>query len=580
MQPKHRTKRLERPGVAALRGFTIAVITVVCILALRRPATATETYRLSADRVALYTNSFVLEATGNVQLDLGSGRAIKADFFFMNLRGNRFIVAGNVRFQGPNVDQTFAALSADLVAKRAYAIVANDDLERWSFDDNDFAHPQRDAHPPSDAFELPVITDPATKLGRKVVIGARDYVRYGRCVTQFIGGAGLYIPVPDCYVNVSDDPDLAQSALSGSNLGGEISLTGSANAISGIYINYDRTNGLYAALQQNISSPKAWAVFAVTASGHPGLSFIGAATPSDSFGVRVSTDVQSLAPAPGSALSGFRYSDVRLAQTLPFGYAELFATSAADNGTGPGFLSAQPTSAQFDLVSPNVPLGSTAFGTMRIGYGVLHDPSGLQQLGPTNYSTLGFGYADAGLSAPAIPIGGADTHRRIDLGLLASQSLQRFSIAHETAITTAGLSLTKPLGITDTSFGYTVANVADRYADQQLAYPVAVTGFGGLATFRTLAIGATVDTSPKLTTSLTLRLHDDFPKPAQGLFPVVDAAPLGQNSYPYQLGEPPADVTLTFRIRINPQLTLDVTDTQFIDAHGWPTNNFQFLLRP
>jgi hypothetical protein len=563
-----------------VRGFTASVITLVCMLALRCPATATETYRLSADRVALYTNSSVLEATGNVQLDLGGGRHIKADFFFMNIRGNRFIVAGNVRFQQPNIDQTFAALSADLVAKRAYAIVANDELERWSFDDNDFANPRRDAHPPSDAFDLPLITDPATKLGHKVVIGARDYVRYGSCVTQFIGGAGLYVPLPDCYLNVSDDPDLVQSALSGSNLGGEINLTGSANAISGIFLNYDRTNGFYAALQQNISSPKAWAALAVTASGHPGLSIIGAATPSNSFGARVSSLFQSVAPTPGSELTGFRYSDVRLAQALPFGYAELFATAAADSGTGPQFLASRPSSTQFDLASPNVPLGKAAFGTMRVGYGVQHDPFGLQQLGPNNYTTLGFGYVDAALSAPAIPIGGADPRRRFDLGLLASESMQRFSIAHETAITTTGLSLAKPLGATGVSFSYNVANVADRYADQQLAYPVAIAGFNGLATFRTLAIGATVDASPHLTTSLTLRAHEDFPKPGQGLFPVVNTAPLGQNPYPYQLGEPPADVTLTFRVRINPQLTLDITDTQFIDAHGWPTNNFQFLLRP
>jgi hypothetical protein len=563
-----------------LRGLTVAAITLVCVVALRGPAAATETYRLSADRTAFYTNRFILQAVGNVQLDLGSGRHISADFFSMDIHGNRFIVAGNVQLHEPNVDEAFVALSADLVARRAYAIAVNDTLERWSFSENDFAHPQRDAQVPSDAFDLPLISEPATKLGHKVTIGTRNYVRYGSCVTQFIGGAGLYIPVPDCYVNVGDDPDLAQSALAGSNLGGEISLTGSANAASGVFINYDRVNGLYAALQQNVSSPKAWAVLGVTASGHPGLSIVAAATPSDSFGMRVSTDLQSLAATPTNAITSFRYSDLRLAQALPFGYAELFASSGTESGSGTTFRPTRPLSAQLDLASPNVPIGKAVFGTMRLGYGEQHDPFGLQQLGPTNYTTLGFAYLNAAISAPAIEIGGSDPRRHFDLGVLTSWTIQRFSIPHETTSVTTAISLSKDVGTTNLSLGYTLSNVADRYADQQLAYPIMAGGFNGLATFRTLAFGAAFEASPQFTASLIVRAHDDFPKPAQNVFPVVEAAPLGQNPYPYQLGRPPVDVTLGFRVRINPQLSLDVTDTQFINAHGWKTNTFQFLLRP
>jgi len=563
-----------------VRSFTIVFAILACVIASPRPATATETYRLSAERVAFYTNTFILQGSGNVRVDIGADRQISADFFSMDVRGNRFIVAGNVRLRGPNVDDSFAAFSVDLEARRSYAIVANSAFERWSFSENDFVHPQRDQQAPPDAFELPLITYPASKLGHKIVIGARSYVRYGRCVTQFIGGAGVYIPIPDCYVNVGDDPALAQSALAAANAGGEITLTGSANAVSGIFLIYDRVNGFYAALQQNVASAKAWAVFALTASGHPGLSVIGALTPSDAFGVRLSTQLQSLAPTATSAVTGFRYSDVRVSQALGPGYAELFASTGADSGSGSQFFPSRPSSAQFDFATRNVPIGNLAFGTMRIGYGEQHDAFGLQQLGPTSYTTLGFGYVNAALSTPALPIGGADPRRRFDLALLAGETIERFSIPHETAITTTAASLTKALGASTVSLSYSIANVADRYADQQLAYPTAVGGFNGFATFRTLALGAAFEASPQLTTSLTVHMHDDFPKPAFGLFPVVDAAPLGQNPYPFQLGEPPADVTLAFRIRLNPQLSLDISDTQFINARGWPTNNFQFLLRP
>jgi hypothetical protein len=217
---------------------------------------------------------------------------------------------------------------------------------------------------------------------------------------------------------------------------------------------------------------------------------------------------------------------------------------------------------------------------LRIGYGEQHDPFGVQQLGGVNYTTLGFGYIDFALSAPAIPIGGSDPRRRFDLGAQAGETLQRYSIPHETTTTTTGVSVAKSFGATTGWVGYTVANVADRYADQLVAYPPIVPGFNGFATFRTLTFGATFAASPSFNAALTVRAHDDFPKPERDAFPVVLAAPLGQNAFPYQLGQPPADVTLAFRVRINPQLSIDISDTQFINARGWPTNNFQFLIRP
>jgi hypothetical protein len=352
-----------------VRSLIVVFAFLACIAANSLPASATETYRLSANRVAFYTNTFILQGRGNVQVDIGSERHISADFFSMDVRENRFVVAGNVHLFGPDVDESFAAFSVDLVAKRAYAIVTNGSLEHLSFNDNDFVHALRDTQAPPGTFDLPLIAYPASKLGHKIVIGARNYIRYGSCVTQFIGGAGVYIPIPSCYVNVADDPALAQSALAAANAGGKIDLTGSANAVSGLFLIYDRVNGFYTALQENVASSKAWAVFALTASGHPGLSVIGALTPSDAFGVRVSTELQSLAPTATSALTGFRYSDVRVSQAAGPGYAELFASTAADNGAGSQFFPSRPSSAQFDFATPNEPIGDLAFGTIRFGYG-------------------------------------------------------------------------------------------------------------------------------------------------------------------------------------------------------------------
>ncbi len=541
-------------------------------------AGAMQTYRVSADRVAFYTNRFELEGEGNVRVDTGIGYTLSADAFSMDVRSSRFVVAGNVRLRGPHLDESFVALSADFVAGRAYGIVDGAPPDRLAFTGNDFAHPQHGAQAPADTFALPLITDPATKLGAKITIGTRNYLRYGSCRTQVIGGFGLYLPLPDCYVNVGDDPNLPQSALSGANLGGALKLTGNANAVSSLIFNYDSVNGIYAALQQNVSSPDAWAALALTASRYPGASLVAAATPGDAFGVRLSSQFQSLATSSTNDITSYRYTDVRLAQPLPFGYVELFASNGTESGTGASYVPSRPFSIQADLASPNVALGTDAFLVMRAGYGEQRNTYGVQQLGAATYTTLGFGYVNAALSAPAIALGGTDPRRRFDLGLLASESLQSYSIPHETSITTTGASLAKALGGATLSLAYTIANVADRYAQSQLVYPVGT--FDGLATFHTVALAGAFEASSQLTASITVRGHADSVPAGSPLFPSVGAAQLGQNPYPYQLGEPPFDVTVAARLRLNPQLSIDITDTKFINPRGWPSNDFQFLVRP
>ena len=321
-------------------------------------------------------------------------------------------------------------------------------------------------------------------------------------------------------------------------------------------------------------------MLAVTASRHPGVSVVGSATPGGAFSARLSGQWQSLAENTADGITGFRCTDLRLAQALPFGFIEAFGSLGNDSGSSPLYAPTQQSALQIDLATSNVPIGKAAFGMVRAGYGQEHSPFGLQQLGGVNYTDLAFSYVDASLSVPAVPIGGPDARGRFELGALASETIQQFTIPHETTTTTTSINLAKPLGTTHVALGYSVANVADRYSVQALAYPAIVPGFNGFATFRTLALGLTFDASPAFTTSLNIRSHDDFPKPGLDLFPVVTAAPLGTNPYQFQLGQPPADITLAFRLRINPQLTLDISDTQYINARGWPANTFQFLLRP
>ena len=141
-------------------------------------------------RRLLYEPVYPAGKPGGVRLDLGDGRELTADFL-LDGHAREPVHRGRERpLSPPGVDASFVALSADFVAQRAYAIVANGALEHVAFLGNDFVHPVPNAQTPNDAFELPAISDPVSKLGKRMVIGTRNYLRYGSCTTQSSAARG------------------------------------------------------------------------------------------------------------------------------------------------------------------------------------------------------------------------------------------------------------------------------------------------------------------------------------------------------------------------------------------------------
>src|ERR1700733_5734767 len=82
-------RELSRCGTVHKRHcLTMVVAILACVVASPRPASATETYRLSAKRVAFYTNTFILQGSGNVQAEIGGEGQISAGFLFRVVRGH------------------------------------------------------------------------------------------------------------------------------------------------------------------------------------------------------------------------------------------------------------------------------------------------------------------------------------------------------------------------------------------------------------------------------------------------------------------------------------------------------------
>lgn len=588
-----RRVRLQGKSSAHLAGRRAAFLGLSLLFTLCPfPARAASIFRLTADKLAFYSNLYIVTGYGNVRVDLRNGSKISGDSFFMDLRLQRFVVAGVVKISTPGASYDGAALSTNFDSGISYFVSLEGQPQRLTFADARFQNPQAGAQVAADAFSLPVLENsPASIIGTKATIGVGSYLRFDTCRTQILGGFKYYFPLPACYINFSSDPNLSQNSLAGANVGGRYKFTGNANAISSILVNYDSTNKIYGAFEQNFSSPKAWAVFSVNplTKSTKTLSGIASYQPSETLGIRASTQYHTLDLSSTNDITSFVYSNAQVTQSAPLSYVQLnYSTGKAwSQGFGPSFT----TTTQLSVQSSDVKLGPAPFFVnVAGGYGATHGSYSLQTLGGTNYTTLWFDYANMAIFAPSLTIGNhSDPGNLVSFDLEAEQRYQWYSLPHHVNQTTTAVSVTKSFhGKASLSLGYKVSNVGDIYPGaQREAYPsyAPVQGpgyaaFEGLATFRTLSVGTTYTPSAKMSLALTFQKHTDFPGPIQNFFALAPTPPLGVNPYPYYLGQPPYDLTGAARLRLNEQLSIDLQDTYYFNYQGVNYSGIILQVRP
>ncbi len=583
---------------SASRTLLLMLGLTLFLVATASAARAASIFRVTSDRLTFYNNLYVMTGYGNVRIDLRNGSKIAADSFVIDLRLNRFVVSGNVRITTLQKTYEGAALSADLENGTSYFVSLDGTPERLTFRDDRFTNAESGGEAAADAFAFPDLKNsPASLIGTKVTIGAGEYIRFDGCRTQILGGYKYYFPLPICYINFGSDPNLAQDALNGASVGAQYKFAGNANSTSSLLLNYDTVNKVYGALEQNLSSPNGWAVVALNSSNDSRIiSGIAYAQPAENLGVRASSQLHFLSPDATNDLNWFSYSDAEVTQGLPYSYLQLnysFANEASQ-GPGPGFdIGAydptHPSSIQLGLRSSDLRLGPAAFN-LAGGYGQTHDPYGLQTFGGVTYTTLWFDYLDAALFAPSLKFGSrSDPGNLLSLDLLATDQREWYSLPHYTNWTTTSATLTKSFsGKATLSLGYGVENVADIYPGaQRQAYPSfappqgpGYAAFEGLATFRTLSLGATYTPSARLSLAATLSQHTDFPAPIPNFFALAPQPVLGINPYPNYLGQPPYQLYAGARIRINDQLSLDFQNTYFFNYQGADWSGLIFAVRP
>lgn len=245
-----------------MRKFLPALYALTVFVMLARPACAADPVlvRLSADRVAFYYDQFLVEADGHVRVQASNGLIATGDAFSMDLKLNRYVLAGHVTLSTPSGSASGAAISDFLDFDRIYFVPVTSEPDRWTFVGGDLAHPVKGRVMPGDVFAFPNLPAQPSLTATGAVIGTKTYVRFLGAQAQF-GGAG--IPLGSYVVNFSPNQYFAQNSLSGANFDATWNFAGNSNTLSALHLRYDTQNYLYTAFEQHLVGGHEYAIFSV-----------------------------------------------------------------------------------------------------------------------------------------------------------------------------------------------------------------------------------------------------------------------------------------------------------------------------
>jgi len=544
-------------------------------------ADPTRSIELRADVVDYYSDRFVVTADGHVRAQLSDGTVVSGDTFSMDLKQNRYLIAGGVHLDGPHVHETGAAFAGFADLDRNYLLTADPVPDRWTYFGLDFATPHKGRQQPGDAFNFAdvaglrpyVIADRATIFLRNNLVfpaGAR--------LNQY----GVYIPTPGYVITFSANPNFYQNGFQGAVFDIAEPFAASSNSLSAAHLRYDQTRGFYTAFDEHLVHNADYAVFSIdpVTQNDRQTNLILYKRVSPALEVRTFTQLETLSqgfaqPQDASAftnvvvnaragryalsLDANQYYDYLLAP--PPG---AFATPG-ENGYGHPVdvtLNVQSFQDEFRLFRY---LGVPLKFQYRGGYGYNYDGLGLlttegTTFGNVLYTTIWKSYL--GLTAFTNPV---HLTKLTSLSAKADKFEEWYSLPHHTVTTDVSATLARtPPSAKLPAFlvTYDVLNIGDFYGAAQLqAYvPTADTvtnqfgTFTGLAAFDGFATSRSVSGSivyapvPGFTLNLTVQHFDVTPRPVPGLG-----------------GSAPWQVTADVRVRLNKLVQVDLTRSYFFN---------------
>ncbi|MBV8067066.1 MAG: hypothetical protein JO113_03735 [Candidatus Eremiobacteraeota bacterium] len=588
---------------------------------------------LSAKRIDFYYDRFLIEADGDVRLRTSDGFTVSGDAFSMDLKLNRFMVAGNVSLHDATGTVNGAAISDFLDFQRIYFVPVTSEPDRWTFLDGDLVHPAKGRMMPGDAFYFPSIAQRPSITANGAVIGTKTYVRFVNAHT-YLGDAP--IPLGTDVVNFSSNQYFAQNTLSGASVDLTWTVAGSPNALTAVHFRYDPTYHTYMSVEQHFVGQHEYAIFSVNPATRAEkwwnlklYEALGSRFQIQSFTQYYAQQFWLRLPQ-----SAQQTTWLNATYAFPHSYVQATSTLTNYNVLGPGSLEvpntvagnlSHPTQVQISASSfqnkiANLPL----FEQIYEGYGFNHDSVGGDQYLNGIYPYWPLNKADAPIPTPGLQAYGAkctvqpskvfvyycpvyttiwntvfgftfftpalklnnppSPYQTFYFNASYTKQYQWNSLPHWISEDSTNFSISRPFSrAVNTYLAYSILNTGDHYINggYQPCFPVgplcpqSLTAFRGESTLRTTALGMNFVPDPQFNFSLLVRHHVDFPIPVPGVFSPPENNILGQPLYNWYLGQPPYDVTGDVRFVIFPHALADVSRTFYWYGNPYRTSFWQ-----
>ncbi|MGH7707410.1 MAG: hypothetical protein ACREM8_04625 [Vulcanimicrobiaceae bacterium] len=581
----------------------VALVGVLVALAWSVPkrALAGDAFALRANQITFYSDRYLLVGRGDVELQRPDGTRLRGDYFAMNLRLNRYVLAGNVVAQTPAGELKGAAFSEYLDQHRIYFIPVTSEPDRWTFLGDDFAHPLRGREMPGDAFDLPGNDLGAAYVkSNKALIVPHQSVRF---TPAQLSVQGVFVPLPDYFYLFSENPNFAENSLSGAEFDGPFPFAGGEHSLSTAHLRYDQFNGLYLAFEQHWVSNHSYIVTSINPLTRPQKQYnligfdrlspvlqVHGFVQESTFQHGFSQPLTAGGVANLQLTLGLRHSFLQL--TGDQFYESLLADPAPINGLkyygdpSHNFVPDHPSDAFLTWTGVDHRLGYIPlYFRVRSGYGFAHNGiTPEQRIGASSIPTIFEHFAGITLYSPSFRINRDKHHRDTFLNFVFDKQRTWFSLPHFIDAQTSTASISKQFSPKFSAFvDYSISNIGDFWgAQQSLVYPQLAAapvsplngqsypdylGFHGFATTRSLVEGITFAPSPNLSGSIQMRENHDFPVP----IPEPTSRP--------QIGVAPLQATADVRIRLNNNLLIDLSRSYYFGfGSQYFSPQFNFLL--
>jgi len=592
------------------------------------PAPPTTLIYLNATRIDFYYNRFLLEGDGKVRVRTSDGFTVTGDSFSMDLKLNRFMVAGHVTLHDATGTVSGAAISDFLDFRRIYLIPVTSEPDRWTFLDGDLAHPVKGRTMPDDAFYFPGIGEHPSITANAAIIGSKTYVRFVNAHTYFLDAG---VPLGSYVVNFSPSQYFAQNTLSGASVDLTWNVAGNTNALTAVHLRYDPTYKTYLSVEQHLVGSHEYAIFSVNPATRAEKWWNLALYEKLGSRFQIQTFTQYYAQQTFLSEPKAAQQTTFINATYAFAHSYVSATSQLTNynvlgpgSLGPGTIAgnlSHPSQMQITASSfQNRILNWPLFEQIYEGYGFNHDTVGAAQYNQGNngsapitvpglqaygapcpdqhdvkhppqyycpvYTTIWNTVFGFNLFTPSIKLNdAASPYQTYYFNASWNRQRQWNSLPHYIDTSSENFSVNRQFSRGVNAYlGYQILNVGDFYENggyqpcsppNTFYCPQSFSSFRGISTMRTASLGLNDAPTPEFNFSLLVRHHDDFPIPVPGVFALPPNNIIGQPLYTSYLGQPPYDATGEVRLKILSHALLDVSRTFYWYGNPYRTQFWQ-----